>query len=944
MSSAVDPAEIIARRSRRRQQAARHPRHGFRRLGQALGAVLSLALAAAVIVLAFGYTQITRDLPSLDPLPVLLGPAGQVRQPSQILDRSGTTILLDFSNPHAAAAQYLPLADIPTTLVEAVLAHSDPAFWEHNGFSATSLNDPRPATLAERVVSEFLLYNEPDSPARALRMRLLAAQATRAFGRDQILEWFLNHADYGQRAYGVDAASRVYFGQPATTLTLAQAALLAAAAEAPALNPLEAPALALENQGRALQAMVTQDYLDFETAVAANAAPLSLQPAAASPISAAPDFTTLLLEQLAPHFPLARLQRGGLRVITSLDADLQDAVACAAAVQAARLQGQQPLNSLAGQDCEAARLLPTLPVSAVLAGAPLAAEVAVLDSRTGHLLALLGNPQRGHTPGTALSPFVYLTAFTRGYGPASLVWDIPASLPPGLEGFTNADGRFHGPLRLRTALANDYVVPALQILSQVGAANVWRTAAQAGLPDLGSGDPFRPLLDQGSISLLALTHSYSIFSNQGFQSGQPLSNGQLTPATLLTVQDPDGRLLLDWRTPETRALTTAQLAFLLTDILADVLARAESLGRPNPLEPGRPAAAKLGQTANGQEAWTLGYSPQLTIGIWLGPQTGSLPRPLEPRAAAGLWQAVFRAAHANLEPQAFAAPAGLTRIAVCNPSGLLPTSDCPEVVEELFIPGNEPLFADTLYQAVQVNRQTGRLATVFTPPELIETRVFLHVPPEARLWAEAAGIDLAPEDYDAVFTTANRGTAAILSPAVFSYVRGLTPITGDAAGEGFAYYRLQVGEGLNPRQWLQLGQDRTQPVTGGQLAVWDTSGLDGLYALQLLVVAADNSIQSATIQVTVDNTPPDLQIIFPVPGAVFTFPAERQITLQARAEDTIALERVEFLVNGELVLALTRPPFAAVWSGQPGTHTLTVRAVDAAGNIREASLEFTLQR
>lgn len=940
----ASPAELITRRVHRRQQSARHPGHWGRRFGLALAAVLSLAAAILLLLAGSAYTQLTQNLPPIALLDALLGPDGHLRAPSQILSRDGEVLLFEYRNPNAQGANYLALEQIPPDLINAILAQSDPGFREHSGLGGANWRDPTPATLAERLVVELLLYNEPESARRALRMRLLAAQATAEFGRDQVLEWYLNHADFGHLSFGADAAARVYFGKLASELTLAESALLAAAADAPALNPLDAPALALERQGRVLQAMVAQGYLNQEQALSANTVPLALLPphAPAAPHSA--EFFGLVLEQLAEHFPPGRVRRGGLKIITTLDAALQEEIACTAAVQIARLTGNLPLNSLAGVDCETARLLPTFNSDAIQAGATLAADVIVIDSASGQILALLGNPKLSHPPGTAVSPFVYLTAFTRGFGPASLVWDVPASLPPGLEGYTNATGEFHGPLSIRAALANDYLVPALQILAQVGPANAWRTATQAGLLELAAETGYQPLVGQSEVSLLNLVQAYSVFSNQGLLSGQPQADGRLMPTAILTVNDPDGRILLDWRAPTTRALTTAPLAYLVTDILSDVLAREASLGRPNPLETGRPAAAKLGQTASGQHTWTLGYSPQRTVGVWLGPEADTLNRALEPLAAAGLWNAVFRRAHASLEPLAFNEPVGLNRVAVCVPSGLLPTADCPQVVQELFIPGNEPLFADNLYQGVQINRQTGRLATIFTPPELVETRVYLSVPPQALEWARSAGISLAPEDYDAIFTSTGSSTAAIQSPSIFSYVGGQVPVLGRADGEDFAYYRVQVGEGLNPRQWLQLGEDRTTPVTDGELAVWDTSGLNGLYALQLLVVTTDNSIQTANLQVTVDNTPPELQILFPTAGAQFTYPAERELTFQARAEDAIALARVEFLVDDRPVLSLSTAPFAVVWSGSPGTHTLTVRAFDQAGNMSELSLEFTLQR
>ncbi|TAK14784.1 MAG: hypothetical protein EPO32_00395 [Anaerolineae bacterium] len=942
MPHATRSPMLIARRGRRAAAADHRPDGRWGRAGIGLAAVFSVIGAVAAILLSRAYVQITADLPTLDSLPVLLGPQGQLRTPSRILDRSGEHILLEYSNPATLQAQYLTLEEIPQFATDALVAELDPGFWQHDGAALTDLFDPMPRTLAERLVLDLLLYAEPPSQQRALRMRILATQATSEFGREFILEWFVNSADFGYLAHGLDAASRVYFAKPAAGLSLAEAAMLAAISGAPELNPFDAPALALERQGRVLQAMVNQGLLTPEVALSANQSPLTLSSENNLGDTETSDFISLVLHQVTPFFSLPRIQRGGLVIITSLDLATQRAVECASEIQVNRLQGVIPLDSLAGITCDAARLLPQLSAAQVVPGARLSAQVIVLENATGQVRALAGPSDALHPAGTSLSPFVYLTAFTRGFGPASLVWDVPASLPPELEGYSNADGQFHGPVRIRTALANDYVIPALQVLSQVGPANVWRTAQQAGLLTIDTAEGYQPLLDSGEVSLLELAHAYSIFGNQGFLVGQTLEGDHLSPGAVISITDPDGRTLLDWTQPEQRALTSAQLAFLITDILGDTLARQSSLGRPNPLEVDRPAAAKLGQTPNNENAWTIGYSPQLTVAVWLGQATESTASPINPLSAAGLWHAAFRSAHANLPPKSFDEPVGISRVAVCDPSGLLPTEYCPNVVEELFIPGNEPLFADNLFQPIQINRQTGRLATVFTPPELAETRVYLVVPPFAVDWARAAGIDLPPEDYDAVFASAGSEAASITSPAPFSYVSGQVPIIGHANVPSFAFYRVQVGEGLNPRQWLQIGADVGTPVSQGQLAIWETSGLNGLYAIQLLVIDGSNTVLTSTTQVTVDNLAPELRILYPAMGQAIETDSNSSLTFQAEATDNIGLARLEFLVDGRSLISLTSPPFAALWDIGPGQHTLTVRAFDEAGNMTEETIEFSI--
>ena len=186
-------------------------------------------------------------------------------------------------------------------------------------------------------------------------------------------------------------------------------------------------------------------------------------------------------------------------------------------------------------------------------------------------------------------------------------------------------------------------------------------------------------------------------------------------------------------------------------------------------------------------------------------------------------------------------------------------------------------------------------------------------------------------------------TVDIASPAIFSYVSGEVEITGRAGGDNFNYYRVQIGAGLNPRQWLQVGDGRNTPVVDGTLAEWDTTGLDGLYAIQLQVIDDNQVIQNAFIQVTVDNQPPVIQVLHPSEGQQFGYPEERMITFQAQVTDNLGIDKVEFLVDGQLISNLSDPPYAAPWTGQPGEHELTVRAIDQAGNQTETVVLFSIE-
>ncbi|MBA4380537.1 MAG: hypothetical protein C0393_07690, partial [Anaerolinea sp.] len=601
-----------------------------------------------------------------------------------------------------------------------------------------------------------------------------------------------------------------------------------------------------------------------------------------------------------------------------------------------------------GSSCEAARLLPTLPPGIVLTNA--AASALVLDSRSGQALAAVGDTRPGqesaylsaHPSGTLLTPFIYLTGFTRGLNPASLGWDIPRGAIANLDAQHLLGNQYHGPVRLRIALANDYLPPALTILEQMGADNLRRIAQSFGLNLPADGaSPAGLWLEAGAaFSPLEIAAAYGIFANQGTLTGQAISGAPLLPAAVLKVTGVDNSLWLDWTTPQFTPVVSMQLAYLMNHVLSDETARWPSLGHPNPLEIGRPAGAKLGLTRDGQNAWVAGYTPQRVVVVWMGNVEGSATLP---GLSADLWHALTQYAVRDLPPEAWTAPQGIVKMDVCDRSGLLPTAACPNVVSEVFISGNEPTHADTLYQTFQINRETGYLATVFTSPELVEERVYLVAPPEARTWAESAALPIPPTAYDVIQQPPVLPDVHITSPSLFADVRGKIKITGTAAGAAFAFYRLEYGQGLNPQFWTQIDSDVKAPVVENTLAEWDTSDLNGLYALRLFVVQADSRLEIAVTQVSIDNTPPQVAILYPAEGQKFNRAQDKQIAFQAQVSDAY-LAGVEFYVDNVLVGKVSAAPFSLLWPASIGQHTLRLVAHDRAGNEVEAKVDFVVAR
>ncbi|MBN2045019.1 MAG: transglycosylase domain-containing protein [Anaerolineales bacterium] len=946
-------AQIISKRRHRQRSGRNRPSFGIKRSGVALLAIFSLLLVAGILVSALYYASIAADLPSIEILPQLLGEDGTFRQPTRLYDRTGEHLLVTLENPNAAPAKYQFLELIPKEVINATLAVRDPDFWQHPGFQRQSDNPG----LAEELVLDFLLYDEEESIQRIWRTRLLAAQITWEYGRETILEWYLNNAAFGQLAYGVDEAAWVYFDKSARDLNLAEAALLGAVVDSPALNPIDAPEVARQRQSQVLADMLALGLLNQDQALSANAQPILVLTTALPLQMTASDFTTSALEVLYAEIGAGRVQRGGLDVITSVNLDLQEQASCARAIQLARLGGTLPLDTLGSQNCPSGALLPRLSQGDILNNQSLDASVVVSDPLSGEVLAIAGDAQVTHQAGTILSPFIYLTGFTRGMEPASLVWDVPGSIPPELEGFSNFDGTFHGPMRIRTASAYDYLVPLLSTLQQVGAGNAWNTSYQSGLVSLATYaqlNDYAPLVDEGRVSLMEITQAYSMLANSGTLAGaDPGSrraiNGPDTVVVPILIRQINDRLGLQWnlQVPSSKPVTTAQLAYLVTHMLSDETLRRKSLGHPNDFDIARPVAGKQGRGLTESSVWTLGYTPETIVGVWAGIEPEDMPsgeRSLSVSAASGLWHAIMKTASQGKEIQDWVEPIGIVHQVVCDPSGMLPTKECPNTANEVFITGSEPLQADHLYQSFVINTQTNRLATISTPPEFVEERVYLVVPPEAQTWAEQEGLPLPPDTYDVVFNPGPPSeTASITSPEVFSYVSGIVEVRGSASGENFELYRVRIGEGLNPRQWLQIGEGSNRPVKNGLLTRWDTTGLNGLYALQVQVVAENQSIETASIQVTVDNQPPVIQPLHPLEGEILQFPDQKEQTFQVTVSDNLGLVRVEFWIDGSLHSMISDPPYTIPWSGTIGQHQLEIRALDVAGNIAIIVINFKME-
>ena len=873
------------------RQIRRSRRSATRQNSGSLLALLALALAltAAIgLLLSSAYLAVIRGLPEVGRVEAQFGMRGAERyRPIQVYDSSGEHLLYQYLHPAAQSRQWFDVNSLPDAVVNATVAVIEPEFWSSRGF------DLEGNTISERVVEVALM--EPGEPTfiRSLQRALLAADLTRRYPKDRVLAWYLNSADYGNAAFGIDAAALVYYGKHADELSIGESASLAAL-----LTATENP-----EAGRAqvLEAMLDQDLI---TRSQARAARTDSYPSTEG--LDLPPFADYSIQQVRQVLGDAA-GRSGLTVQSTIDYDLQQQAACAAETHVARLSGE-PIGAVTNTDddspCVSAALLPTLrPRDAGYDHGIDEWALVVIDPTSGEILAAQGSFDRLSNPEPLLDPFTYLTAFSRGSTPSSMVVDL-GSDP-------------HGPVRMRTALANSYPDAAEATLAALGEDSVNRTLNQLGLS--GARD---------SASLLDLTAAYGVLAAEGRRIG-----AESAPSIVQKIEDSDGEVLFEYR-PDQSAVVSPQLAYLMADALSDESARWDDLGKGNSLEIGRSAGAISGGSDGN---WAIGFTPQRTVGVWLGgPSMRDVDRT---NGAAAIWNAVTRFASAELPPVTWQIPAGVTELEVCDPSGLLPTQHCPEIVHEVFILGTEPTQYDNLFQPFRINRETGKLATLLTPLQSVEERVYFIPPPIAEEWAIATGVERPPQEYDTLATDPAESPGVRLSaPVPFKVVADNVIVRGDASAEGFEYYRLQYGQGLNPARWIQIESDQDIPVDAGRLGIWDTEGLNGLYTLQLMVVMEDGQVRTAAAPVTIDNEPPSIELLLPAEGDTFSQSSHDEISLSASALDGVELERVDFFVDGERIGSVRSTPYRLDWELPSQTQEVEIfaRAYDRAGNRAES--------
>lgn len=760
---------------------------------------------------------------------------------TRIYASDGTTLLYELVGPQDGRRTPVPFEQIPQVLKDATIAVEDAGFYENpgvdlRGIIRAALQNYRSgeivsgaSTITMQLVDNILLPPEEQgaqSYERKLREAILAYRVSREYGKDQILNIYLNEVYYGAQAYGVEAAAQAYFSKHVSELTPAEATLIAGLPQSPTTyNPFTDMAAARARQKVTLGLMAEHGFLTRAEAEHIYAEPIVLAPPRTDLI--APHFVFYVRDQLERTYGPDLLYRAGLRVVTSIDLGWQAEAQRIAQEQVAGLASRNASNAAAVMLAPDGRILAM--VGSVDYNAP--------DGQVNVALA----PRQ---PGSALKPFIYAAALQRGWTPATVIWDTPSrwvSADGAAYEPKNYDNAFHGPMRLRMALANSLNIPAVKALEHVGVEPFVEQMSRLGVTTFDDPSRFGLAMALGSneVRLLELAGAYNALRGGRY----------VAPVSVLKVTNSRGEVLERWqpaRGAPAFGPQSEQVAHLVTSILSDNQARHYMFGRGNVMElPDVIAAAKTGTSNDFRDSWAMGYTTDVTVGVWVGNNDSSPMAEVAGANGAGqIWRELMLRYHMGRPPVPFPRPAGVEEIPVCADTGgrAGPGSGCPRPINELFVAGTGPAEVDVSYQTVRVGGDGSCLAASYTPAAEVRELQFPLYPPEFRDWAARN----APQPPTQVCPppAAPSEAVALLNPIGASGQVTTTQVFVSGVARG--PFALEVGPGAQPAQWQLIGQN-TLPVNGGLLGVWSTAGLGpGDYTLRLRVTTPEGFSVSTT--------------------------------------------------------------------------------------------------
>jgi len=865
-------------------------------------ALLFLVVLGVLVIGSIGIYQYFRISSSLPDVGELRENAAKF-ETTRILDRDGN-LLYEILDPNAGRRTYVPLEDISPYMIAATIATEDKDFFTNPGFDLFGMfralwqnytaGEIRSgaSTITQQLARALLLdpsERYEQTYERKAREIVLSYEITRQYTKEEILELYLNENFYGNMAYGVQAASETYFNANAESLDLMQASFLAGLPQGPSIYDIYNNREATLYRQRSVLVLMYElseerDCID----VGDDREPICVAYAEATQAGidlANYDFPEVRFNMTYPHwvvyirslleeqFDPQTIYRSGFTVHTTLDPDFQREGERIVSDQVAALEANNASN-----------------------GALMA-----LNPQTGEILAMVGSADfhndeidgqvnmvlsQTRQPGSAIKPLTYVAAFEKGWTPSTLIWDVPTEFPPSTDPFdtnppyepVNYDGKFHGPVTLRSALANSYNIPAVKALEFVGIYDDPDTpleeglipfAQRMGITSLTRNDYGLSLtLGGGEVSLIELTSAFGVFANQG---------RKVPTVGILQIVDHTGNVVYEYEPPTGQQVVRTEHAYLITDILSDKSARVPMFGTNPVINLAFPAAVKTGTTNDFRDNWTVGYTPDLVVGAWVGNTDYSPMVNTSGLSGAGpIWADFMTYGINELEdgnPSPTVRPPGVVDRVICAISGTEPSEWCPQQQSEIFAADQPPApKSEDLWKKVTIDTWTG-LGISDACDEYTDQKFALNVEdpwavrwlkdnPQGRSWAERMGFS------SPLFFVPDRECRAddprpviTLTGIVDGQVVNTNPLEifgMVTATENFDYYTIEWGRGAEPLSWeVLVDREETPQETPDKLYEWDISEVKpGIVTVKITVHSTEETYAEKRISLNLQLPTP----------------------------------------------------------------------------------------
>lgn len=635
--------------------------------------------------------------------------------------------------------------DLPENLVEAIVASEDNTFWRNPGFdikaiirsSYLNFNEGRIVTGASTITQQ-LARSAIISPnripkkslVRKIREILIAIRLTATFSKKEIITMYCNRMYFGNLSYGVQAASLTYFNKTVNNLSLAESSFLVGLLSSPEnRNPFTNPEEGKKKQAQVLDQMSKEGFISDAEAEAAKLEELSIKKPTIN--IKAPHFVQYVLQEIDE---MEISNHSGLNVYTTLDFPIYSFSENIASMWVDDLRQEHDLSN---------------------------AALIMIKNDTGEIINMLGGVNyfdatasgqvnmttAQRQPGSALKPVTYAAAFMRGYTPATLIYDVKKVFKTKTgEGFSpnNYDGRYHGLVLTREALASSLNLPAVEMLEKVGIDSFLSLARNMGITTFTQDDRYdlSITLGGGEVTLLELSNVFASFG----RNGEYLETYAIEKIT----NDADKVLYEHKRKAAIQVLgeNSAEVAYLISDILSDPKARIPGFKEKNPLVLSHPAAVKTGTTTDWHDNWTIGYTPDYTVGVWVGNNDNHPMREITGVVgAAPIWNQFFEEFLKGKPAEQFLRPDKIVEAEICAESGKLVDDLCSERKKEIFLAGTEPTEVSKLHKVIQVDTRNGLLGgNNCSNISMMVDQISIDYPPEVYTWAVENDLPIIPKE------------------------------------------------------------------------------------------------------------------------------------------------------------------------------------------------------